>query len=108
RNARSGPARDARDPAGPRAIAREADASLAGITELCGPESAVSGPLRAVLLWVALWGGGALLCGRARRRPARARCGLPLSLRYADVLASGPGPHSGRSVKTLGGAKAAA
>src|SRR5947208_16831775 len=37
------------------------------MTELRGSESAVSGPLRAVLLWIALSDGGALSCARPRR-----------------------------------------
>jgi len=45
--------------------------------ELRAPEIAISGALRAVLVFDAL-DGLATSCARARRRPARAQCGLRL------------------------------
>src|SRR5205823_14147753 len=69
-------------------------------TELRGPESAVSGPLRAVLIWDR-FGGRSLSCARARQRPARAQSGLRLSPRCAGVLASGLSRNDGRNVSNL-------
>ena len=80
------PPRDADD----RFVAREYCAFARWDKELRGPESAVSGPLRAVSLWMLCWVGGPLPCARARQRPARARSGLRLSHRYRGCLSLRP------------------
>ncbi len=60
-----------------------------GETDLRGPESAVSGPLRAVLVFDAL-DEAPTRCARARQRPARAQSGPRLSPRCADLLSLRP------------------
>ena len=80
-----------------RCIARGCCAPARWEKELRGPESAVSGPLHAALVFDAL-DEAPTSCARARRRPARAQCGLRLSPRCADLLSLRPFAPRGSSV----------